>query len=149
MPEAQDFQQRIQKIETLVRKLEAVSDGEARTSALELFQLIMELHGAGLERMMNITFEAGEAGSAIIDSLARDELVGSLLLLYGLHPLDLQTRVIEALDKLQPYLGSHSGRVNLLEIAEGVVRLRLESSSSGCGSSVRDLRQAIEGAIAD
>lgn len=149
MPEAQDFQQRIQKIEALVHQIEALGDGAARKSALELFQLIMDLHGAGLERMMSITFEAGEAGAGIIDSLARDDLVGSLLLLYGLHPLDLHTRVTQALDNLRPQLGAHGGRVDLLEIADGVVRLRFEASRNGCGSSARDLRQLVEAAIAD
>ena len=35
----------------------------------------------------------GEPGHALIASLAGDDLVSSLLLLYGLHPLDLETRV--------------------------------------------------------
>ena len=59
MPEEREFQERIQKVEALVRKIESLTDSEARASALELFQLIMDLHGAGLERMMSITFEAG------------------------------------------------------------------------------------------
>src|SRR3954451_15781752 len=77
-----EFQQRIQKIEALVRQIESLADPAARASALELFQLVMDLHGASVERMMNIVFEAGEPGQAIIDNLGRDDLVGSLLLLY-------------------------------------------------------------------
>jgi Fe-S cluster biogenesis protein NfuA len=147
--EEKEFQQRIQKIEALVHKIERLHDADARASALELFQLVMDLHGAGVERMMDIVFEAGEPGRAIIDNLAQDELVGSLLLLYGLHPLDLETRVIQALEKMRPFLRSHGGGVELLAINDGAVRLRLEGGSQGCGSSAQTLKLALEEAIYD
>ena len=147
--EEKEFQQRIQKIETLVRKVEGLPDAEARASALQLFQLVMDLHGAGVERMMNIVFEAGEPGRAIIDNLGSDDLVGSLLLLYGLHPLDLEARVIRALEKLRPYMRSHGGSVELLGVNDGVIRLRLEGSSNGCGSSAQTLKATIEEVIFD
>ena len=147
--ETKEFQQRIQKIEALVRKIESLADAEAHASALELFQLVMDLHGASVERMMNIVFDAGETGQAIIDNLGRDDLVGSLLLLYGLHPLDLETRVIGALEKLRPALRSHGAQVQLLGVDDGVVRLRLEQSAGGCGSSAQNLRVTLEEAIYD
>jgi Fe-S cluster biogenesis protein NfuA len=143
------FQQRIQKIEVLVRKIELLADTEARASALELFQLVMDLHGASVERMMSIIFEAGEPGQDIIDHLGRDDLVGSLLLLYGLHPLDLEARVTQVLDILRPELRSHGASVELLSINDGAVRLRLEQSSNGCGSSAQSLRTALEKAVYD
>jgi Fe-S cluster biogenesis protein NfuA len=145
--EEKEFQQRVQKIEGLVRRIESIADEQTRASALELFQSIMDLHGAGLERMMEIAFEAGEPGQAIIDNFSRDELVASLLLLYGLHPLDLETRVMQALDKVRPYLRSHGGYVELLGIKDGAISLRLEGNFSGCGSSPQTLKMAIEDAI--
>jgi Fe-S cluster biogenesis protein NfuA len=147
--EDKEFQQRIQKIEAMVRKIERLADPDARASALELFQLVMDLHGAAVERMLNIVFEAGEQGGNIIDNLGRDDLVGSLLLLYGLHPLDLETRVIQALEKLSPYMRTHGGKVELIGINEGVVRLRLNVTSNGCGSTAQTLKVAVEEAIYD
>lgn len=143
MAEDNEFQQRIQQIEGLVHRVESLSDANARQTALELFQLIMELHGAGLDRMMGIAFDAGDTGRAIINRFADDELVASLLLLYGLHPLDLEGRVMAALEKVRPFLRSHGGSVELLGIADGVVRLRL----GGGGSSTQALRQAVEEAV--
>jgi Fe-S cluster biogenesis protein NfuA/nitrite reductase/ring-hydroxylating ferredoxin subunit len=123
-------------------------DPEARASALELVQSLMELHGGGLERMMEIASEKGEAGEAIMDEFARDELVKGLLLLYGLHPVALETRVMQALDKVRPYLHSHGGNVEMLGIEEvGVVRLRLQGSCKSCPSSAMTLKLAIEEAI--
>jgi hypothetical protein len=74
MPEDKEFQQRIQKIEGLVRKLETLADPNARACAQELVQSLMDLHGAGLEQMMEIVWQAKEPGNAIIDGFARDEL---------------------------------------------------------------------------
>ncbi|HEX5733021.1 MAG TPA: NifU family protein [Blastocatellia bacterium] len=145
--EEKEFQQRIQRIDALVRKVETLADAEARATALELFQTIMDLHGAGLERMMEIVFDGTEAGGELIDKFARDDLVASLLLLYGLHPLDLEERVIEALEQVRPSLRSHGATVELLGVRDGVVRVRIEKSSNGCGSSAQGLKQAVEEAI--
>ena len=114
----------MEQIEGLIQKIENLPDPAARASAVALVQALMEFHGAGLERMMEIIGESGEGGYAVFDSFAKDDLVGSLLLLYGLHPLPLETRVTQALDKVRPYLDSHGGNVELLGVDDGVVRLR-------------------------
>ena len=137
----------MQRIEELIGKIETVADPETRAVAVELVQSLMEFHGAGLERMMELVAEADEAGSNIFESFARDSLVGSLLLLYGLHPVDVETRVMQALDKARPLLDSHGGDVELLGIDEGVVRLRFQGSCKGCPSSALTLKHTIEEAI--
>ena len=89
------------------------------------------------------------SGTALIDSLASDDLVASVMLLYGLHPLDLETRVLQALEQVRPYLRSHGGNVELLGVEEGVIRLRLQGSCHGCPSSAQTLKSTIEEAIAE
>ncbi|MDT7689933.1 MAG: hypothetical protein QOJ70_1607 [Acidobacteriota bacterium] len=146
-----ESQQLIQRIDELTRKVETMSDPEARADAVELLQSLMEFHGAGLERMLEIVARAGAAGQSIINDFARDEMIGGMLLLYGLHPLELETRVRQALDTVRPSLASHGGEVELLGIDEGVIRVRLQGSSSGhsCPSTTTTLRQAIEAAVYD
>jgi Fe-S cluster biogenesis protein NfuA/nitrite reductase/ring-hydroxylating ferredoxin subunit len=142
-----ESQQLIQRIDELTRKVEALPDPEARAVAVELLQSLMEFHGAGIERMLEIAAETGAAGQSVIEDFARDELVAGMLLLYGLHPVALETRVLQALDKVRPYLHSHGGNVELLGLDEGVVRLRLEGSCKSCPSSAMTLKLAIEEAI--
>ena len=137
----------MQRVEGLIRKIEGLPDPAARAHALELVQALMDFHGAGLDRLMEIVAEAGEAGYSIFDDFARDELVGSLLLLYNLHPVPLETRVMQALDKVRPYLDSHGGNVELIGVADEVVRLRLQGSCKSCPSSAMTLKLAIEEAI--
>ncbi len=139
--------QSMEQIEGLIRKIEALPDPEARASAIALMQALMEFHGSGLDRMMEIIADSGEGGYAVFDRFAADDLVGSLLLLYGLHPLPLETRVTQALDKVRPYLDSHGGNVELLGVDDGVVRLRMQGSCKSCPSSALTLKLAIEEAI--
>jgi hypothetical protein len=104
MTATQEFQERVARIEGLVKKLENGADPASRSTARELIQSLMELHGAGLERILEIVATSGDAGQGLIDSVARDELVGSLLVLYGLHPDNFEARVLRALDKVRPAL---------------------------------------------
>jgi Fe-S cluster biogenesis protein NfuA len=142
-----EFQQRLQSIEGLIAKIDAAADPNLRSDVRELVQLVMDLHGAGLERMLELIGAAGEAGESIIQKLGRDELVASLLVLYGLHPRDVDARVIQALDKVRPQLRAHDGEVHLLSVQDGVVHLRLEANGHGCGSTAQALKEMVEGAL--
>ena len=142
-----EIQWRLQRIEELVRMLEASADSGVRSGALELMRSLMELHGAGIERMLEIAFDSGSPGREIIDRFGGDELVGQLLLLYDMHPLDLEARAHRALEDVRPHLRSHGGNVELLGVVDGVIRLRLQGNCHGCPSSSETLRQLIEQAI--
>ena len=139
--------QSMEKIESLIQKSEQLSDPEARATAIALMQALMEFHGAGIERMMEIVADSDTAIGPVFDGFAKDEVVSSLLLLYGQHPLPIEVRVTQALDKVRPYLDSHGGNVELLNISEGVVRLRMQGSCKSCPSSAMTLKLAIEDAI--
>lgn len=142
------FGQRLKRIETLLHQLQATDDPAVQAGAEELVQVLMELHGTGLERMLDCIWETGEAGERIIhDVLPADDLIGSLLILHGLHPMSLEVRVQQALEKVRPYLQSHGGDVDVLEIRDGVVRLRLEGSCKSCQASTMTLQYAVEDAI--
>ncbi len=120
----------------------------ARERAEELVRLVADLYGAGIERILEIVYDAGRLDDAVLESLAGDDLVASLLLVHGLHPHGVEERVERALESVRPYLGSHGGDVELLEVSDaGMVRLRLLGSCDGCPSSSVTLKLAVEGAI--
>ena len=134
------------RIESLLQELGTVADPRIREKAEELVRLLMELYGSALVRVLEIVDDTGSA-DAIFDRLAADDLVASLLVLHGLHPLNVETRIARALDRVRPYLGSHGGDVKLLGVKDGVVHLRLEGSCHGCPSSTVTMKLAIEKAI--
>jgi Fe-S cluster biogenesis protein NfuA len=130
------------RIEELLGRLRDRGDPTTAETAEELVRLVVEFYGAGLERVVEL------AGEDVLERLVKDELVASLLVLHDLHPKDTETRVLEALDQVRPYLGSHAGGVELLGVdPEGVVHLRLEGSCDGCPSSTMTVKLAIERAI--
>lgn len=133
-----------QQIATRIGELLEASDPAGAGQLEEAVRLLVELYGHGLARILELLAEQPE----LIDRLAQDELVSSLLLVHDLHPVDVTTRVAAALEKVRPYLGSHAGDVRLVGIDEdGVVRLQLEGSCEGCPSSDVTAKVAIEGAI--
>lgn len=150
---AQDpgFQKQVQRIAELVELLEKSADPSSRATAKELLEAMMALHGAAIDRMLEVASEAGETGKSIVMNFGQDELVSSVLLLYGLHPLDLKLRVIQALEKKRSYLESHAASAHLISVTEdGTVMVRLEvKANGGCGSSADAVRSAIECAIQD
>lgn len=120
----------------------------ARERAEELIRLVTDLYGAGLERLMDILYQTGHLQEELLTALAHDELVSSLLLVHGLHPYSVETRVEEALESVRPYLGTHGGDVELLGVTpEGTVRIRMLGSCDGCPSSSVTLKLAVEDAI--
>ncbi|NKY26637.1 NifU family protein [Nocardia gamkensis] len=128
------------RIETL---LEASSAGGAlaRERAEQLVRELVGLYGAGLTRAVALL------DADAVERLAGDDLVASLLLVHGLHPHDVSTRVRTALDSVRPYLGSHGGDVHLVDIVDGVVRLELAGSCKSCPSSSVTLELAVEDAV--
>ncbi len=102
--------ERVRQIEALIQQIESSADPDIRARVRELVEAILEFHGAGLERILAL------ADAPAVQSFARDDLVSSLLLLYGLHPEDFETRVRRATDAIP--------NIQLLGISEGVVHVR-------------------------
>ncbi len=143
-----EFHVRSERIESLAAKLEQTADPELHATATELLQCVMELHGAGLDRIMQTLSESDEAG-VLMGRLLDDNLVSSLLLLHNLHPHDLPIRVAAALEKMQPQLESQSCAAELVDIENGVVSLRLLHQGGGCHSTAATMAAALEDAITE
>jgi Fe-S cluster biogenesis protein NfuA len=147
-PPGSQFQSRMRRLEELIQALEQSGDEKTSRQARELTQVLLELHGTGVNRMLELAFDSAEGGQILIDRLAQDDLVSNLLLLHGLHPLDLETRVRGALEQVKPRLGLHGGSVQLVGVTpEGTVRLQLEGNCDGCPSSRVTLKYSIEEAL--
>jgi Fe-S cluster biogenesis protein NfuA len=148
MPEPQNLRASGERIEQALAELEAIADPRALALTEEVLRLVSELYGAGLARVVEI---AGEHAPGLIDDLAADELVASLLLVQGLHPESMEARVERALTSVRPFLAQHGGDVELLAVDDelGAVKLRLLGNCDGCPSSSATLRGAVEVAITE
>jgi Fe-S cluster biogenesis protein NfuA/nitrite reductase/ring-hydroxylating ferredoxin subunit len=153
VPPPPDLRATGERIDALIESIAGGGAGPAnptrsRERAEDLVRAVTDLYGAGLERLMDIVYDSGRLDEELLGLLAEDDLVASLLLVHGLHPHDVPTRVENALESVRPYLGSHGGDVELLEVSdEGAVRLRLLGSCDGCPSSSVTLELAVQDAI--
>ncbi|KLA17187.1 hypothetical protein B4078_4802 [Bacillus cereus] len=59
----------------------------------------------------------------------------------------MQEQVLEVLDKLHPFLLRDGGDVELVDIEEGIVKLRLMGACGSCPSSTITLKAGIERAL--
>jgi len=132
----------IARVQELTGRLEHLEDADCRALAEELTGAVVQMYGAGLERIARL-IEDEETR----DRLAADELVGGLLMIHDLYPVPLEERVVQALDTVRPYMESHGGNVELLGIEDGIVRLRLEGSCKSCRASSSTLELAVQRAL--
>jgi Fe-S cluster biogenesis protein NfuA len=147
-PNRRELQERVERIEKLIQAIDVIPDETARAQSRELVEALLEMQGVALERLMELIYDSGPEGQAMIDRLGADELVSSLLLVHGLHPLDLESRVRNALKKVGPRLAQHGGSVEFLDVSrEGALKLRLAGNCHGCPSSILTLKFSIEEAI--
>ncbi len=137
----------IERIDVLLSKVEALPDVALRQDVQEIVECLLDYHRAALARLLSLVPGGSHAAPPIVARFAQDELVASLLVLHGLHPADLESRVLEGLAHARPYLESHGGNVELASIVEGVVHLRLKGCCHGCPSSAATMKSRVEQAI--
>jgi Fe-S cluster biogenesis protein NfuA/nitrite reductase/ring-hydroxylating ferredoxin subunit len=139
-----DIQAVGERVEAMLAEFASTSDPTIAGRAEELVSLLVEFYGAGLARIMELLDEQALA------PLLADKAVAGLLVLHDLHPQSTEERVLAALDRVRPYLGSHAGDVEYLGLdPDGTVRLRLAGSCDGCPSSALTVKMAIEKGIED
>jgi Fe-S cluster biogenesis protein NfuA/nitrite reductase/ring-hydroxylating ferredoxin subunit len=138
-----DIQAVGERVEAMLAEFASASDPASAARAEELVGLLVDFYGAGLARIMELLDEQAAA------PLLADKAVAGLLVLHDLHPQTTEERVLAALDRVRPYLGSHAGGVEYLGLDDGTVRLRLAGSCDGCPSSALTVKMAIEKGIED
>ncbi|MDQ6776903.1 MAG: NifU family protein [Actinomycetota bacterium] len=121
-----EFDSAIAELDTLVETLERDDDQRA----LLLLQLVDAVHRPGLELLA-----AGDTENPIAQAL---------LMMYDLVPVEDRIQVEEALDEIRPYIESHGGELELLDVEDGVVHVRMSGACHGCAGSAMTLRRGIE-----
>ncbi len=100
-----------------------------------------------MRRIVETLDKAGDGAARMREAMAADGVIASLLLVHDLYPVPLEERVMEALDQVRPYLDSHGGGVELLDVTDGVARIRLEGSCKTCPASSATLELAVKQAL--
>ncbi|HEV2469320.1 MAG TPA: NifU family protein [Candidatus Sulfotelmatobacter sp.] len=142
-----EFQAQTQRLNEVVERASSLSDEKARSTALELLQAAMDMHGTVMSRIVEILSGSGEAGRASLAKLGADPLVCGLLVLYGIHPVALEERVSRALEKQRAQFRKQGGSVTLLQVTDQVVRVKIQSENNGFHFAPENLKSAAEQTI--
>lgn len=132
-----------ERVEQLLTELTEAAGPVAAGLAEELVRALVELYGTGLARVVEVVAEQ----PGLLTRITGDPLLAALLVLHDLHPASTELRVRQAVERIRPFLGRHAGDVELLEVTDTAVRLRLTGSCEGCPSSQETVRNAIESAV--
>jgi hypothetical protein len=116
-------------VERLLAEVESVAGPVAWPRVEALVAALVDLYGAGLERTVACAREAARNAGELDERLIRDELVASLLLLHGLHPLGLEQRIEAALARVRDELPA-AARLRCVSIDNGIVMLRIDESEA-------------------
>ena len=116
-----DVDQTVTRIEQLLAEMKSAP-------AEEVVRLLMQLYGAALERIIQQSLNA--------EQLAEDKLVGSLLLLHDLHPLDPEARLRRMLARLERSFDSH---FHLEGIDENIARIRVERNGTALPPGIGEM----------
>ena len=147
MRETQAFRERIGRIEELVQNIDATADPATRAAAKELVQSVMDLHNAAFERILEIVTKTGGSGTALLRSLAADALIGSLLVLYDLHPEDFATRVRSGIERAQQTLAKRAATIQVLAIADSSIQVKIDTNGHNCGSTIAELQEIVRSTL--
>lgn len=132
------------RIERLLDEIRSMASPPAWQRVDELVHRLVEVYGAGLARMMAMLDQAGTLDERLRERLCDDELVASLLLLHGLHPLPTEVRIRRALERARRRLGADAVELVALD-ATGVARVRVEGEVRATGAAIdQALRRAVE-----
>jgi Fe-S cluster biogenesis protein NfuA len=140
------FQERLQSIERLLSEVDRGANPDLRSAVQQLVQLVLDLHGAGLERIVELIREAGDSAD-LLDRISGDEAVESLLVLHDLHPLGLEARIQRGVGLARERLRPHRGEVELVSLENAALRLSVRAHGDGCGSAGEALKEIVEAAI--
>jgi hypothetical protein len=134
------------EIEHLLSEIQSLVTEPAWQRIERAIGRIVRLYGAGLAHALDHARRAG-VEPVFDDLLAADDLLGSLLVLHGLHPLSLEERVRRALNVVRTELGIAEAELELVAIDGVRVELRAASALGGGAMASRVAEGAIRRVI--
>ncbi len=140
-----EFQHLLEWLGTGLGRMEDIEDEKTREEVFALLEGIDVLHRQGLGRILDLIGSLG--GQKAVERISQDPVVHTLLEMYDLPEADERTQVERALEGVHPYFQSHGGKLEILEVDKGRVRVRLSGSCEGCPGTATTLQRVVEEAL--
>ena len=121
---------------------------ENQQATLQAFRSAVDaVNKEALTRLIR-TLKSDPAALTALKGALNDEVIYAVLRYHELVKPSLQERLEDALDSVRPYLASHSGNVEIVEVEPpDKVTIRLLGSCDGCPAAGLTLSEGVEKAI--
>lgn len=140
------FEERARRVDDAAAAVASMEDEVSRATAVELREAIESFHRPALITIVQ-RLRDDPRGKELLFELVDDPNVRAMLALHGIIKADPATRAMQALALVRPYLQSHGGDVELVELRESIAVVRLLGSCNGCSMSAVTLREGVEEAL--
>lgn len=139
--EEREIDEALVRMGELIDQLQGLDEGDVKDSVFELLDWIDAFHREAVVRLASLV------PTESLSTLREDPVVAHLLETYLEEEVDeeeLLETLEEALDEVRPYIHSHGGEMEVVQVDGGIVRLRLMGACDGCPSSSATLTQGVE-----
>ncbi len=138
------------RIAELAQGLMEHPDPDVATRVTHLLEWYDTFHRDGLGQLVEMI--RGWRGDIFLESVARDPVAGTLLDFYELGEgpavkAETEQAVAAAMEEVRPIVESHGGELEVVSIADGVVKVRMKGTCDGCPSSSATLTYGVEEAL--
>ncbi len=140
-----EFRHLLDWLGTGLERMEGIEDERTREEVFALLEGIDVLHRQALGRLLELV--GGFGGQQLVGRVSQDPVVRTLLEMYDLPEADERTQVERALEGVYPYFQSHGGKLEVLGVDSGRVRVRLSGSCEGCPGTATTLQRVVEEAL--
>lgn len=141
-PDLAELAQAVERALTDVRGMPI----DHRKRALALKESVEAFHKAGLVQIVR-AMKANPAAREVLMTLVDEPAVYALFAMHGIIKADVRTRVSQVVERLRAYTQSHGGDVELVDVSEDTVFVRLSGACNGCSMSAVTLRTGVEDAL--
>ncbi len=140
-----EFQHLLEWIGAGLERMEGIEEDRTREEVFALLEGIDVLHRQSLGRLLELVGNLG--GHGLVERISQDPVVRTLLEMYDLPEADERTQVEHVLESIYPYFKSHGGKLEVLGVEEGRVRVQLSGSCEGCPGTATTLQRVVEEAL--
>jgi hypothetical protein len=131
LTESVDLPALAKRVDSAIEAAQHLS-GDARNVAMEMKGAIEDFHKSALTRIVQ-HLKADPHGKELLFAMVDEPEIYAMFSMHGLIRPDLTTRVRRVVENVRPYMQSHGGDVELVEVTQDTVRLRLSGACNGSG----------------
>ncbi|MGH9182690.1 MAG: NifU family protein [Acidimicrobiales bacterium] len=148
--EGLSYGQVLGRIAELAEELGEHPDPKVADRVSELLDWVDAFHRDGLGRLIDMV--RAWRGEIFLESVSSDEIAGTLLAAYGLGEsreveVDAADAIEAAMTEVRPTVESHGGYIEIDDVTDGVVRVRMKGTCDGCPSSSATLTYGLEASL--